>query len=91
MPRPKNGASKHGARRSVTIAGLPHCGGGAAPVGLVLVHLAKVGLTVTLFLIGAGLSATVVKSVGVRPYVLGVLLWVVISTASLYVILQVRW
>ena len=59
-----------------------------APVGPVLVHLAKMGLTVTLFFIGAGLSATVVKSVGVRPYVLGVLLWGMIATASLYAILH---
>jgi len=58
------------------------------PLGPVMVSLAKIGLTVTLFFIGAGLSAQVVKSVGIKPYVLGVLLWVVISTASLYVILH---
>lgn len=60
----------------------------ARPLGPVMVNLAKIGLTVTLFFIGAGLSAAVVKSVGVRPFVLGVLLWVVISTTSLYVILH---
>ncbi|HET9504944.1 MAG TPA: putative sulfate exporter family transporter [Hymenobacter sp.] len=60
----------------------------AKPLGPVMVNLAKIGLTVTLFFIGAGLSAKVVKSVGIKPYVLGVLLWVVISTASLYVILH---
>ena len=60
----------------------------AKPVGPVLVALAKVGLTVTLFFIGAGLSVKVVKSVGARPFVLGALLWVVVSTASLYVILH---
>ena len=60
----------------------------ARPLGPVLVHLAKIGLTVTLFFIGAGLSAKVVRSVGVRPYVLGIVLWVVISTSSLYVILH---
>ena len=58
------------------------------PLGTVLVALAKIGLTVTLFFIGAGLSAKIVRSVGARPYVLGVLLWVVISSASLYVILH---
>ena len=61
----------------------------AKSLGPVLVALAKVGLTVTLFFIGAGLSARVVKSVGVRPFVLGAVLWVVISTASLYVILHI--
>jgi uncharacterized integral membrane protein (TIGR00698 family) len=60
----------------------------ARPLGPGLVSLAKIGLTVTLFFIGAGLSAQVVKSVGVKPYVLGALLWMVISTASLYVILH---
>ena len=50
--------------------------------------LAKVGLTVTLFFIGAGLSMKVVRSVGARPYVLGGLLWVAISMVSLYVILH---
>ncbi len=60
----------------------------ARPLGPVLVALAKVGLTVTLFFIGAGLSARVVGSVGAKPYLLGVLLWVVISTTSLYVILH---
>jgi uncharacterized integral membrane protein (TIGR00698 family) len=60
----------------------------ARPLGPGLVSLAKIGLTVTLFFIGAGLSAQVVKSVGIKPYVLGALLWMVISTASLYVILH---
>ena len=58
------------------------------PLAPVLVALAKIGLTVTLFFIGAGLSAAVLKAVGARPFVLGVVLWAVISTASLYVILQ---
>ncbi|MCC3154535.1 putative sulfate exporter family transporter [Hymenobacter sp. BT770] len=60
----------------------------AKPVGSVLVGAAKIGLTVTLFFIGAGLSGKVLKAVGARPFVLGVLLWAVISTASLYVILH---
>ena len=60
----------------------------ARPLGPVLVHLAKIGLTVTLFLIGAGLSARVVRAVGLRPYLLGIVLWVVISVGSLYVILH---
>ena len=58
------------------------------PLGLVMVHLAKIGLTATLFFIGAGLSAKVVKSVGIRPYVLGTVLWLVISTVSLCAILR---
>ena len=50
------------------------------------VHGAKVGLTVTLFLIGTGLSREKLKSVGVKPVVQGVILWVLISVVSLLVI-----
>jgi uncharacterized integral membrane protein (TIGR00698 family) len=57
-------------------------------LGPVLVSLAKIGLTVTLFFIGAGLSSQVVRSVGAKPYVLGLVLWLVISTVSLYVIMH---
>ena len=60
----------------------------ARPLGPVMVSLAKIGLTVTLFFIGAGLSAKVVRSVGPKPYVLGLVLWVVVSVGSLYVILH---
>ena len=55
-------------------------------VGPWLVKLAHIGLVVTLFFIGAGLSFKTIKSVGPRPFALGVLLWVVISSVSLYVI-----
>ena len=54
-----------------------------------LVWLAKKGLTVTLFLIGAGLSRKVIKQVGVRPMVQGVILWVFIGLISLGVIMLV--
>ena len=48
-----------------------------------LVNIAKIGLTITLFLIGAGLNFSVLKSVGVKPLVQGVLLWIFIGTAAL--------
>lgn len=60
----------------------------AAALGPLLSHLARIGLTVTLFFIGAGLSLHVVKAVGWRPYALGVVLWVSISGAALYAILH---
>lgn len=59
------------------------------PVAGVLVHLAHVGLTLTLFLIGAGLSGKVIRAVGWKPMVQGVVLWILISTVSLYAILHV--
>ncbi|MCC3157640.1 putative sulfate exporter family transporter [Hymenobacter sp. 15J16-1T3B] len=58
------------------------------PLGPWMVKLAKVGLTVTLFLIGAGLSTKVLKAVGPKPFMQGLLLWLTISAASLWVILH---
>ncbi|MBF7091698.1 putative sulfate exporter family transporter [Flavobacterium sp. ALJ2] len=55
-----------------------------------LVLLAKIGLTVTLFLIGAGLNLSVLKTVGVKPLVQGVLLWIVIASLSLASILYLN-
>lgn len=55
----------------------------------IIVLLAKKGLTVTLFLIGAGLSLKNIKAVGARPLIQGVILWVFISIISLVSILWV--
>jgi uncharacterized integral membrane protein (TIGR00698 family) len=54
-----------------------------------LVSVAKQGLTLTLFLIGASLSWATIKSVGAKPLVEGVILWVVISLVSLWAVLQI--
>lgn len=51
-----------------------------------IVRIAKIGLTVTLFLIGASLSRETLKKVGVRPLLQGVLLWIVISLVSLWAV-----
>ncbi len=59
----------------------------ARPLGPPLTALAKVGLTLTLFFIGAGLSGAVVRAVGARPYVLGVMLWTVVAAGSLAAVL----
>lgn len=48
----------------------------------VIVIIAKKGLTVTLFLIGAGLSFKNIKAVGPRPLLQGVILWILISVIS---------
>jgi len=53
------------------------------------VALAKTGLTVTLFLIGCGLNFKVLKTVGFKPLVQGVLLWVVMAVATLWTILYI--
>ncbi len=59
-----------------------------AIVSPILVKASTIGLTVTLFLIGAGLSKSVLKSVGIKPLVQGVILWVIISVSSLLVIMK---
>jgi uncharacterized integral membrane protein (TIGR00698 family) len=50
--------------------------------GKTLFNVSKIGLSVTLFLIGVGLSTAEIKSVGWKPLVLGALLWIFISVAS---------
>ena len=59
-----------------------------AAAGPALSRLAVIGLTVTLFLIGAGLSRKTLRSVGVRPLVQALLLWLAIGVGSLTAI---RW
>lgn len=54
-----------------------------------VVFLAKKGLTVTLFLIGASLSLKTIKAVGIRPLIQGVTLWVIISVVSLWAVLTI--
>ena len=53
-----------------------------------LVNIAKTGMTVTLFLIGASLSRKTLKSVGAMPMIQGVVLWIVISLVSLWAVLK---
>ncbi len=53
-----------------------------------LVMLAKKGLTITIFLIGASLSRETLRTVGIRPLVQGILLWILISVISLWAVLN---
>jgi uncharacterized integral membrane protein (TIGR00698 family) len=57
--------------------------GGAYPL---FDRLGKAGLTVTLFLIGTGLSKDLLRQVGIRPLAHGVLLWAIIAIGSLELI-----
>ncbi|UFH36980.1 YeiH family protein [Flavobacterium acetivorans] len=52
-----------------------------------LVSMAKIGLTITLFLIGAGLNFNVLKLVGLKPLFQGILLWGFIAVAALFSIM----
>jgi uncharacterized integral membrane protein (TIGR00698 family) len=49
-------------------------------------HLGIIGLTVTLYLIGTGLSKRTLTEVGVRPLLQGIMLWVIVATGSLVLI-----
>jgi len=55
------------------------------PTGIThgIVVVAKQCLTLTLFFIGAGLSRSALKMVGVKPFILGVTLWFFIAIISL--------
>ena len=57
-------------------------------VGTEVSGIARRFLTLTMFFIGASLSMDVLRAVGIRPLIQGVLLWIVISVGSLlYIIL----
>ena len=59
-----------------------------APVFAALSKAGRIGLTVTLFLIGAGVSLQTLRQVGFRPLVQGALLWLLVGSATLLLVLR---
>ncbi len=59
-----------------------------APEFGALNHLGRIGLTVTLFLIGTGLNKQTLRKVGVRPLLQGLTLWIIVATSTLALILM---
>jgi len=57
-----------------------------APLFSKLNTLGKAGLTVTLYLIGTGISRSTLKQVGVRPLLQGIVLWAIVGTTCLLLI-----
>ena len=57
------------------------------PIYKMLYDLARIGLTVTLYLIGSHISRQTLKQVGIRPLAQGLILWIIISVLSLGLIL----
>jgi uncharacterized integral membrane protein (TIGR00698 family) len=57
-----------------------------APLFAAFAKLGRCGLTVTLFLIGSGISKATLRKVGVRPMLQGIALWIIIATLSLWAI-----
>jgi uncharacterized integral membrane protein (TIGR00698 family) len=58
------------------------------PVYPAMARLGRLGLAVTLFLIGTGINREMVRKVGPRPLIQGVLLWVVVGSVSLWAIVE---
>lgn len=54
----------------------------------IMVWIARRGMVVTLFCIGASLSIASIKQVGIKPLVQAVTLWIVISITALVVVLE---
>lgn len=53
-----------------------------------LARLGRLRLGVTLFLIGTGISRDTLRKVGTWPLLQGILLWIVVGTASQMLILK---
>jgi uncharacterized membrane protein YadS len=56
-------------------------------LGHVIVGAAHAGLTLTLFLIGSGLSQQVLRHTGIKPLLQGVIVWMLIAGGALWAIL----
>jgi uncharacterized integral membrane protein (TIGR00698 family) len=54
----------------------------------IISEISRDTLKVALFLIGAGLSLQNLKNIGLKPLLLGIILWIFISSISLYAVLQ---
>lgn len=61
---------------------------GIAPISTVINTIAKRGVVLVLFLIGSGLSKEALQEVGLKPFLQGIFLWIVIATASLVTIIE---
>jgi uncharacterized membrane protein YadS len=60
------------------------------PAGLAVAALSQRAMVVALFLIGAGLSREALRSVGLRPLLQGVLLWILMGASTLALLLAKR-
>jgi uncharacterized integral membrane protein (TIGR00698 family) len=57
---------------------------------VLVVKAATTSMTATLFLIGTGISVEAIKRVGPRPFLQGIVLWVIVLTLSLWLV-RVGW
>ncbi|WP_276499437.1 YeiH family protein [Pontibacter litorisediminis] len=54
-----------------------------------LTMLARKGLIISLFLTGAGISMSLLRTISIRPFLQGVVLWLVVATGSLLAVYYV--
>ncbi|MFD1184790.1 YeiH family protein [Pontibacter rugosus] len=54
-----------------------------------LILLARKGLVISLFLTGAGISMSLLKTISIRPFLQGVVLWLMVATGSLLAVYYV--
>ena len=52
----------------------------------IVAQISRQGLVITLFLIGSNITLKTLRTVGAKPFILGVLLWVIISSLTLLAI-----
>jgi len=57
------------------------------PAGHVIESIARRSLVLTLFLIGANLNRTTLQSVGLKPFIQGIMLWLMVACGTLGAIL----
>jgi uncharacterized membrane protein YadS len=60
----------------------------AGPLFSAFTHLGHIGLALTLFLIGSGITIKTIKQAGARVMIQGVALWFVVAALSLFFILR---
>ncbi len=58
------------------------------PISPKISEISKDLLKVALFFIGTGLSFKILKNIGLKPLILGILLWFIISVTSLFAVIE---
>lgn len=56
-------------------------------IGSYILSVSKMGMTITLFLIGAGLSRKVLASVGFKPILQGIILWILLAVPAVLAVI----
>lgn len=60
-----------------------------ADISLYITEVSKAGLHLTLFLIGCTLSRETLKTIGLKPLIFSVIIWILVSVLSLEIILMI--